>query len=191
MAERSYPLGNRRSQFKGTKGQFDPARFAWTLNNIGEFMILVNPVEDGSQAGPSVRIFSPIARRNYNVSWDLTGLTEDELVALKQIFDTAFEWALPVVQQRDKDAADAFERGDDSQIRVYRQVPQLVFRKRPEQEYGQSVLHRPENVSPVDDDGSTDPGSDSDGVLGSGDGVAERDEGVLEPEDDGSEVDQP
>lgn len=183
--KRSYPLGNRKKEFQPPIEQLSDARWAWTKNNIGLFMIMVNEVDD--QAGYTIRLFFPTPGSSRNISWDLTGLTAEELIAMRQIFLDAFDWALPICRVRDKEAQDAFERGDDSYIRIYRAVPQLVYRNRPESEHSEGVQHRPEDVPQVDNaDGDSDAG-----VRDEGDVVAERHEGGVEPKDNWPATHQP
>ncbi|MEU4066702.1 hypothetical protein AB0F25_30690 [Streptomyces wedmorensis] len=62
----------------------------------------------------------------------LTNMTHEELVALREIWEHAFDLAEPVVVERDRVAREAFERGDDSNERVYRAPPAKVVRRRQE-----------------------------------------------------------
>ncbi len=84
---------------------------------------------------------------------NLTRMTEPELLAIKQLIDQAFELALPVVRQRDEEADEAFNEGDDSFERVYRAVPKLVFREGAVAAYMQSLRNRPEDLSGAERDG--------------------------------------
>jgi len=60
---------------------------------------------------------------------NLTGLTEDELLALRKVIDAAFDAALPTCQMLDQQAKEAQENGDDAFARLYRQVPDIVVRE--------------------------------------------------------------
>lgn len=174
---RSYPLGSRRSDLPGMNkrerdGLMSESRWAWVRNVIGQFVILVTPTEDKPD-DLTVRLFHPIPNRP-SIDWNLTAMTEEELLLFKELIDLAFEWALPVVRNRDKEAADAFAKGDDSHARVYRQVPQLVIRKRPEHEYREGVSKR-SGVIPGRDGGAINP---DERLRGQGDVLPE-----LDPED--------
>lgn len=187
MAERkrSYRPGHRRSDLGkdfSQQGIMSESRWAWVRVAIGQFVILVD--EDDNEEIKKIRLFHPI-QNSRPINWVLTALTEEELLKLKELFDAAFEWALPIVRLRDKEAADAFEAGDDSHARVYRQVPQLVFRKRPVGEHGSRVLQRPEGVS----DGDGRAVSRDGGVRGSGDELVEHDSEGDGPENNWPQVD--
>lgn len=171
---RSYRLGSRRSDLPGMKtrerdGLMSESRWAWVRNTIGQFVVLVTPTENKPE-DKTIRLYHPIPNRP-SVDWNLTAMTEEELLLLKELIDLAFEWALPVVQNRDKEAADAFANGDDSHARIYRQVPQLVVRKRPESEYREGVSER-SGVIPGRDRGAINP---DERLRGSGDVLPELD----------------
>lgn len=185
---RSYPLGSRRSDLPGMKkrerdGLMSESRWAWVRNVIGQFVILVNPTE-GKPEDLTIRLFHPIPNRP-SMDWNLTAMTEQELLLFKELIDLAFEWALPVVRNRDKEAADAFAEGDDSHARVYRQVPQLVIRKRPESEYREGVSKR-SGIIPGLTGGAIDPDEQ---LRGSGDVLSELDPEDSSPSDNGTEAD--
>jgi len=112
-------------------------------------------------------------------------MTAEELNAIEELISTAIAWARPVVELRDKEAKDAQEAGDDSYSRLYRAVPSVVYRKRPGYEHDPSLLGRPEGVSEGD---GGDLGEDG-GIRGTGDGMAEPDEGGSSAEDDSEKVD--
>lgn len=172
--KRSYRPGHRQPDLTNNKtkkmndGLMSKNRWAWVRVIFGQFVVLVQ--EETDEIEHTISIYHP-TKTGRAISWNLTSLTEEELLKLKELFNAAFDWALPVVRQRDKEAADAFAKGDDSYARSYRQAPQLVFRKRPEREYGEGVQQRSQGVL-EGDRGDVDP----DGrVRGSGDGVAEHD----------------
>lgn len=189
MAERSgrkrgYPLGQRDERFKRkNEGLMSQNRWAWVRTIVGQFVIWVDEKDD-NPADLSITVIHPT--KGAPVAWDLTSMTEEELVSMKHLFDTAFAWALPIVQRRDKEAQVAFEAGDDSHARIYRQVPQLVYRKRPESEHGEGVQHGSENVPAVGQDGDD---SDEVGLRDPGDDMAERDPSSSLSQDDGSQAD--
>jgi len=160
-------------------------RMAWVVTYIGQFVILTEE-ESETQAGKPIRVHHP-TKGGRGWTWDLTSLTEEELIALQELWTSAFEWALPVCQQRDKDAQNAFDNGDDSHIRIYRAVPQLVYRKRPVGEHSQSVLDGPSDAPVV---GAVGEPGDGD-VRADGIEVAERDEEGSKPQDNWPTINQP
>jgi hypothetical protein len=180
----SYQPGHRQRKL-GVNHQIQENRFAWVQVENMKYLILVGN-EEKSESGPDVVLFRPMAGRLPDHVMNLTNLTEPELMALKELFDSAFEWALPVVKLRDKEANDAYEQGDDSYIRSYRAVPTVVYRKRPQFEYREGVLDGSEDVSPSVGSRGTDLDG---GVRGAGSGMAEHDPNESEPEDYGTSID--
>lgn len=165
MAERkrSYKVGYRDPKVAKTRGLLSRNRWGWAKVYFGQFILFADYFsdEDGNETDnvSDLKLIYPIPNRP-PVSWNLTALTEDELMAVKHLFDTAFELALPIVRERDKEAQDALDNGDDSHSRVYRQVPQLVYREGSIGEYRKSLQHGPEDAAGVPPEGR-----DSDGGL--------------------------
>lgn len=111
---------------------------------------------------------------------NLSRLTEPELDALKSILDSTIELARPIVQLRDKVARDNLDRGEDSDPRVYRPVPNIIKRPWAVGIDAASVLDRSEDLP-------TRPGHDkppNPGVRSNGSSVAKPDAGVSETKDD-------
>lgn len=183
MAGRSYQPGHRNPKLK--PGHFSENRLAWVTTHIGQFVILTAEESEG-QVGKPIRLFHPTGKNGLGFSWDLTVLTVEELNSLRELLETAFEWALPICEARDKEAKDANDQGDDSFTRLYRAVPQLVYRSRPEPIDREGVQHRSADASPAH--GNDDAGH-GDSIRDGGDDLAERDEGGGEPEDDGAPTD--
>ena len=144
--KRSYKVGHRRgaSTVGKPKDRLSRSRWAWVTVYFGQLVIWAEykKNEEGEETDElqDLKLLEPIQNRP-SVTWNLTSCTEEELVALKELIDTAFEWALPIVRERDKEAQDAFENGDDSHGRIYRQVPKLVYRTGPESQHGEGVQH--------------------------------------------------
>lgn len=185
---KSYQPGHRRSdlgQNMSAEGptRYSESRYAWVRTEAGQFVILVG--NQSNEAGHDVVLYHPRPGRQRPLTISLTSLTEQELDAMEDLFKSAFEWARPVVQQRDKEANDAWSSGDDSVPRNYRPVPQLVYRKRPELQHGEELLQRPEDV-PGGDRGAVDRDG---GVRGAGDELAQPDSGEGAAEDDGTAAD--
>lgn len=183
--KRYYP-GNRRSDLRLEKGEpkkYSENRYAWVKTSNGQFVILVGT--DSGESGNDIVLFSPRPGKVPDFAINLSSLTLEELEAMETLIKTAFEWARPICKLRDQEAQDAFNAGDDSITRVYRAVPQLVFRKRAEFQHNQGVLQRSKPV-PEGDRG----GLDSDGgVRGTGDELAEPDTVPDGAEDDGEATD--
>lgn len=153
----------------GRDTKFSENRAAWIRIETGTYVIILG--DDIGEGSDVVFYIPPALGRKFGaVSINLTSLTSEELVALRELFNTALDWAEPVVAQRDKEARIAWENGDDSHARNYRALPTVVYRKRPFGEHGESLLERPQGVP----EGSGGRGGDSAArVRGAGSGVAE------------------
>lgn len=81
--------------------------------------------EDGGHDGKS--LVSVSLPRGHN-SFSLTAMTHEEWRAAKLLFDLAFELAEPLCIALDKDAREAWERGDDTHSRSYRALPVFFIR---------------------------------------------------------------
>lgn len=185
---KSYQPGHRRKDLgenmtaDGPK-RYSDSRYAWVRTEVGQFVILVG--DQSNEVGTDVVLYHPRPGNQRAVSIVLTSLTEQELDALEDLFKSAFEWARPVVKQRDQEAEDAWQQGDDSVPRHYRPDAQLVYRKRPQPEHGEE-LH--ERSTTVPEGGRRGPDFDG-GVRGTGDELAEPHSGSSVTQDDGSETD--
>jgi hypothetical protein len=138
-----------------------------------------------SENGPSL-IYKVMGPRGSMVGVDLTHLTHEELEAFRQFWAIAFAIAEPVVLLRDKEAQDAFSRGDDSFTRVHRAIPRLVVRARAERTYRQVLHVGLENVLARGWSFFRSIG----GAGGDGDAVAAVEADHAEAQDDDAAVDQ-
>jgi hypothetical protein len=77
-----------------------------------------NGIEVSSEPGPSYVLMMPVPGRKRPLTWNLSGMTQEELTATRQFFDHAFSLADPVTRERDQVANEAFQQGDDSYQRV-------------------------------------------------------------------------
>lgn len=166
-------------------------RAAWVQTEPSHVTILLGnqhelPDEERFDYGRDVVLEFPRPGRIPNMYVNLTNMTEEELLAYKKLLETAIEWALPVVQRRDQEAQDAVEQGDDSVGRIYRPLPQLVFRQRKVGEHYESVPIRSQGISPS---GGRVFHTDG-GVRGAGDELAEHDSDESSSEDDATKVDE-
>jgi|SRR6266540_2161384 len=172
-----------------TPGKISKGRWAWCRLFFGQFVIWADYFEkDGAETDEvrDIKILYPIPNRP-PVSWNLTACTEDELVAMKELFDTAFKWALPIVQERDQEAKDAFENGDDSHSRIYRAVPLVVYRSGPERKHSERVLDGSEDDAELLSDSD-----DSDRELrDEGPELVEQDTPGVQPQDNWPTPNQP
>lgn len=180
----TYDPGQRKRKY-GQNHQITEDRAAWVICESGKFVILVGP-DEGS--GSDVVIHHPRPGKIPDTSIHLANLTEQELDALEELFKSAFAWARPVVRQRDKEAKDAWEKGDDSYVRIYRAVPTVVYRKRPEPEYSEGVPERPEGVPAS---GGREQPDFAGGIRGARYELAQLDEAAGFPEDNGTPPDLP
>jgi hypothetical protein len=178
----SYQPGQRKRQY-GENHKIAETRAAWVNTEATKAVILLG---EDKGSGPDVVLFLPRPGRIPDVAINLTNLTEPELTALSDLFEAAFIWARPVVRQRDKEADDAWQNGDDSYSRSYRPLPTVVYRKRPEYEHGESVRERLEGVP----EGSGGERADlARGIRGPSFLVAELDEAKGFPEDNSPPTD--
>lgn len=74
----------------------------------------------------------------------LSELTTAELLALKDFLDDMIALAGPIVARRDREAMDAFERGEDADDRIYRGPPQIITRPWARKLDREILLNRPE-----------------------------------------------
>lgn len=180
---RKYKPGTRNPNFRDER--FSDERFAWLRTYLGQFVILWrenDQDESGTEAvTPTVSLLltRPGGRP---VTYNITSLTRDELDSTRQFFTMLFDMAEPLVDERDKVAHDAAAQGDDSYVRSYRQLPEVVVRKRTVGPDREVLRERPAD----DADGPADDGSDDAGLRGHGDGLAPE-----TPEDDRTQDDEP
>lgn len=148
MSQRKFKPGNRERRFH--EARYSDERFAWLQTYIGQFVLMFyeNEIDipeeerkDKLEPGPTLRLMLP-QLRGKSMLYNVTALTHEELVEMKKIFDMLFQIAEPIVKERDKAAQDAFDRGDDSIRRIYRQAPHMVVREGPLGKYSASVLKR-------------------------------------------------
>jgi hypothetical protein len=136
------------------------------------------------EVGQTIVFFMP--RPNARpVQMNFTALTEEELKQTRQFFNHLFDLAEPICRERDRAAYDAFESGDDSFLRLYRQPPQLIVREGAVAPYVEGVLGGSEDVP----DGDGEDGGQSGGVRAAGDAVASEESADSEAEDDESQAD--
>lgn len=179
MSDRKFRPGARTKRY--TEGKMSPNRLAWLGTYIGQFVLMYyrtpEETEDSdhveSEPGPTLRLMLP-QQRGRAFIFNITALTHVELLKLKELFDMMFEIAEPIVKERDQAAQDAFQRGDDSFVRLYRPVPRLVVRPRTLTADGEGVLQRPDDDGQGDDGGDQQGGVSVDGVPLADDEPADR-----------------
>jgi hypothetical protein len=151
--KRFYPPSTRRVGKKVPYGKMGDNRIAFTRTGAGTIALYRLPndpekaeseeerllIED-SEIGPNYRLTLTSGR--FKIDYYLTSLIEEELNAIKSIFELALELAYPITRARDRMAQDAFSDGDDSFTRIYRPAPQFVVRNREATEHDQSILDR-------------------------------------------------
>lgn len=125
---------NRRPPQKAT---IDPARKRWVRTDNLEFVHYAVP--DGEREGGEganegwgithiLSFFSKRGSKKVNLSIDLSEMTGEELIAVKQLVDVVFEEAQEVCEHRDRIVQEAFQNGEDTHYRLYRTVPKVVER---------------------------------------------------------------
>lgn len=59
----------------------------------------------------------------------LSDLTMDELLAVREFIDIALANTAPTVEERDREADETYDQGDDANRRLYRAVPRILVRE--------------------------------------------------------------
>lgn len=189
MAKNVYKPGSRNPKFR-IDGKMSENRVTWLRTILGTAVIMFYPPgvipddatdEEKDQTGPTVRLIIPQPGRRA-VSLNLTALTSAEIVLMREFYNLLFDLAEPIVRERDKVAQNAYENGDDSFARIYRQVPQLVVRSGAIGPDYESVRNRLDDLSR----GVRDGFSSADGVRRVGTELASS-----EPEKDRTQDDEP
>lgn len=176
-------------------GRISPNRIAWLRTVIGQFVVMKDydlestdsPTEfDPVESGSTYRLLLP-RQSGRPITYNITALTHEEFIALRKLFDLLFELAEPVILERDRIAQDAFDQGDDSFNRSYRQVPQLVIREGALRADDQGVHDGPDNLHQGDESEAEQVEevrvSDG-GVRGAGDELAPGESEPTESQDD-------
>jgi hypothetical protein len=126
-------------------------RIAWARVGQVEVTIYLIPSGEDNHAdvndeglpeivGPNVHV--AISAFRGSIMLKLTALTEEELLTMRRLLEAAFDMAEPLTKHRDEVAEHAFREGNDSYIRIYRRVPELVVRPRAGGEYGKELRQR-------------------------------------------------
>ena len=180
-----------------TTGKITEGRIVWLNIVSGQFVLLRGSHEEqeATQAvpewGTDYRLYFPRPGTK-PVSINLTALTTDELHKFREFLNIAFDLAEPVVAQRDRIAQDAFNEGDDSFARSYRQIPQLVIREGAVGQDDEGVYFRPDDLPSGDESGRGEVGDlrvPDGGVRGAGDELASGEPSTPESEDDEPQAD--
>jgi hypothetical protein len=162
--------GNRNPRYRPGYGRFSSTRRAW-LKTIQTQQLILHGITDEDriqkeekeqdwirasqdEEGTSYIIMIPVPGRTKGLTWDLTGMTPDELEAFKKFMDLAISLAEPVVRVRQKVAEDAEQAGDDTYSRIYREPPVFVDRERAQRKNGQGVHDRSEDAPSGDGEDS-------------------------------------
>ena len=182
MSPKHYKPGEQRDwRYRG--GRMSENKVAWLDYSQGQVLLFVNENEVQSDHDVILHFFTYRGKRPFTLP--LTSLTKEELDKLKELIDFAHTWAEPITEERDKVAQDAFDKGDDTIARVYRQVPKLVVRQRPGDEHSKRLPIRPDGV-PQSSGGKRDL---TDGVRGASAGLAGDDSQQSESQDNSKEID--
>jgi hypothetical protein len=177
VTARAFKPGPRRKA-----GRISDGTVAWLDTFLGRITLKVfedNPM--AGEAGFNTGIVVRYATGGYRTI-DLTALTEAEWNEFRNFMALVEETVLPVIQERDKVARDAYRAGDGSFARSYRAIPAMVVIERPPAEHSQGVLNGSSDASPGDS-GEHQPGE----FGGAGDVLAQQDSIQDEAEDDSKE----
>lgn len=123
--------GERKEQFRrrSNRGRFGLTRRAWLHLGEFEFILYVKP-EREDQPEPGTEVFMFAKGSKGSLRFNLTQLNYDQLSAMRQMFELAFEAARPVVEVRDLNANEALTNyGDTSFARLWRPMVRLFKRE--------------------------------------------------------------
>lgn len=93
---------------------------------FGQIGVYLKYSDESIDSTPQVFVAGTGTQQRFQ--WSLCNLTGEELESMRQLFELAFQLAKPVVEIRDAEAEQAFELGDDSRPRIFRQKPVFVVR---------------------------------------------------------------
>lgn len=141
--------GSRVPRFRPGFGRMGSHRIAWLRTYVTREMsiLALNPLEYDeehditmtSEPGTSYVLSMQVPGRRRPFYWNFSAMTEVELKATREFFTHLFDLADPIVRERDKVAHDANDQGDDSYVRVYRDLPQFVIREREERQDSEGI----------------------------------------------------
>ena len=94
----------------------------WTAITHGIAFYSVNPPQ-GEEPGSDVIIYFPYPNGHY--LFNLSNLTLEEYNNVRKIIATALTAALPIIKERDANAAKLIESGEVGPTRAYREIPRL------------------------------------------------------------------
>lgn len=110
-------------------GKFTENRESWVRLNTQQYILYKNP-QDTRTMEPGEEYIILIISNRREIKMNLSGMTQQELLALKTFLNRAFDMAEPICEERDRAANEAFEAtGDDSFVRLYRRAPEFVIRR--------------------------------------------------------------
>lgn len=136
---RHYRPGSRRGP---GAGRMSDLRKMWVRVGKWELILYMGEVEDEQEPdfdlGESV-FFTITYAGSKKATMNLTAFTEEELSAFATFVERVVEQARPICKVRDDAAKEAFDEGDDSFIRLYRPVPEIIVRKGALPEYDEGI----------------------------------------------------
>jgi hypothetical protein len=103
------------------------------------------PKDRPTEPGPNVVLLLTPDQKP-SISMELSALTQRELVELGKFLEFTGGLVQSLIRHRDEVAARAYAEGDDSFVRSYRPVPQLVVRDGALAQYSESLLIGPEGI---------------------------------------------
>lgn len=163
-------MGGSNPQLRGT-GKMSEERAAWLRTYLGQMTYMrydKTPDGDTIENGPNVVLYVPRTGSRIPLIMNITALTIEELDAMEAFFKLIFDEARPIVVERDRVAREAFDSGDDSFARVYRQLPQFIIRSRSEFGHTEGVHVGSEDLPEVNGGDDTS----DDGLRGDSDQLA-------------------
>lgn len=132
--------------------KISPNRVAWARLGVALFALMRYteeemrlaedvPPEEDYEVGDTYRLAISLPNVNRSFTVNLTALTMEELEAFEKLVTLSIAVCKPIVEARDRKAAEASANGDDTLSRIYRAVPQFVIREGAFGPDGQSILN--------------------------------------------------
>jgi hypothetical protein len=82
---------------------------------------------DANEKEPGLNWILCVYRYKTTFRFNMSSMTEPELIKLKEMFDFCYENALPVVKLRDQQAKESADNGEDIFERRYRAAPRVSY----------------------------------------------------------------
>lgn len=108
--------------------KYEERRRAWIhVHGMEMVLLLQKNLDDGGKLDSHLLVRHAKAKVGTMVC--LSDLTMDELMAVKEFIEIAIANTAPTVEERDQEAIESYDQGDDADRRLYRSVPRILTRE--------------------------------------------------------------